>query len=247
MPNALRRAVAGLVLWSLMVGLAAAQVTVPSGSTLTIPPGGTLDLGCTPLNVQGNLLVGAGQVTQAAGIGIAASGVLNGGSGTVNVSGDWNNAGTFIAGTGTVVMSTGCAATSIQLLGDTVFNNLVITSASGGTFIIPAGHNITVNGTLTLLGTGGSPLSLISSSGQTAYIALGPGAHVVTTNATVSPGVQIGAAAVAAQGIPTLDEYGVIILSLLLAGIAARTAGRRSQVTYRMVRTDSQGDSRDAS
>ena len=214
---------------------------------MTIPSGGSLDLGCTALNVQGNLLVGAGQVNQAAGVGIAASGVLDGGSGTIGVSGTWSNSGTFIPGAGTVVISTDCTAGPIQLLGNTVFNNLTITSTTGGTFVIPAGHSITVNGTLTLLGAPGLPVSLISSSGQTAYIALGPSAHVVTTNATVSPGVQVGAPVVAAQGIPTLGEYGVLTLSLLLAGIAARTARRRSLITCRMVRTDSQGDSRNAS
>jgi hypothetical protein len=171
---------------------ASAQVTVPAGGSLSIPAGGALNLGCVDLNVQGNVaILGAGQIG-AATLSIAAAGILQGGSGTITVGGNWINLGSFVAGSGTVVLTGGCATGAVQLTGNSIFSNLALTSATGRTFVIPAGHRITVRGVLTLQGVPGLPIQLVSSSAQIAFIALGGGAQLIATNATVSPSVQIG-------------------------------------------------------
>lgn len=247
MAIAMRGALLGLVGLLSLVGTAFGEMTVPVGSTVTVPGGGGLDLGCLALTIQGNVVVGGGQISQAAPLDIATTGVLDGGSGNIGVGGNWNNAGTFIPGSGTVVISNGCGSAQVQLTGNTVFNNLTLTSTNGGIFVIPTGHSITVNGRLTLQGVPGQSIRLISSSGQTAYVTLGPGAQVVPLYAMVQADVQIGAGTGGAQGIPTLGEYGLLILALLLGGSAA-IQGRAGQSlkTCRMVRIETQGESHDA-
>ncbi|MFZ1545993.1 MAG: IPTL-CTERM sorting domain-containing protein [Candidatus Nitrotoga sp.] len=188
---------------------------------MTIPTGATFDLGCTNIDAQGSLLMDSGQIINADSIGIGVLGVLEGGSGSISVGGNWDNSGTFIPGTSTVVFADGCSVTPAQLTGNTTFHNLTLISTNGRTFVFPAGSNITVNGTLTLQGAPGLPIQLVSSSGQAAVIALGPNAQVVRSNANASPNVQIGAIS-SATAIPTLNEYGLMILALLLAAMAAR-------------------------
>ena len=215
-----------LVVLALTLGSSAlAQVNVPVGATINVPAGGSMNLGCVALNVLGSFNLNSGQVSNTGDVSIGAGGNLNGGQGTLSVSGNWSNSGTFIAGTGTVIFTDGCAAGPLQITGSSVFNNLTLGSGNGRTFVIPAGANITVNGVLTLQGTSGQPITLVSSSGQLAIINLGPSAQVTSNFANVSSNVQIGAAA-SVQGIPTLSEYGLIILSLLMAG-SALWQGRR--------------------
>ena len=212
---------AALALAASLNGIAFAQLVVPTGATINVPPGGTLSLGCGALNVQGAFNVSSGQVSNAGSVSIGGTGTVNGGSGTINLSGNWSNSGSFVPGTGSVVITDGCAAGQIEITGTTVFNNLTLTSTNGRTFVLPPGANITVNGTLTLQGTAGQPIQLISASGQTAVVNLGPQAQVVRNFATVPGTVQIGAAVAASpQAIPTLSEYGMMILSLLLAATA---------------------------
>jgi hypothetical protein len=223
MSHTFRRALLGFFLL-LPVPYASAALVVPSGASLSIPSGGGLDLGCTDLDLQGDLSVGPGQISQAASVGIGAAGTLDGGSGSITLGGDWNNAGTFVPGTGTVILADGCGSLPAQLAGNTIFHNLTLISGSGRTFVVPAGSHITVTGTLTLQGTPGMPIQLTSSGPQTAVISLGPDAEVVRSYATVPPTVQIGAVDPTAA-IPTLDEYGLAGLALLLAGLAARRIG----------------------
>ena len=186
-----RYALLGLCL-SQMEQAAIAQVTVPAGGSMSIPAGGSLNLGCLDFNVLGNVsILGAGQIS-AATLSIAAAGVLQGGAGTITVGGNWINLGSFVAGSGTVFLTGSCATGSVQLTGNTIFSSLTLTSATGRTFVIPAGHRITVRGVLTLQGIPGLPIQVVSASAQIAFIALGGAAQLVSTNATVSPGVQIG-------------------------------------------------------
>ena len=243
--TSLRNALIGFFFLLPIAEPAAAQVTIPPGGSLSIPAGASLNLGCTDLNVQGNVSVGAGQISQAATIGITSSGVLDGGSGTISVGGNWNNFGTFVPDSSTVIFTDGCSTAPVQLTGNTVFNNLTLTSTNGRTFVIPAGHSITVNGTLTLQGLPGLPIQLVSSSGQTAFVTLGAGAQLVASNATVQPGVLIGAANI--EPIPTLGAYGLFILALLLAAIAAKQGfGGQSPLARRAARIESRGDIRNA-
>ena len=210
-----RLCLAALLCVSLNSG-AFAQVTVPVGGTINVGSG-SMNLGCAALNVLGTFNLNSGQVSNTGDVTIFAGGTLDGGQGTLSVSGNWSNSGTFIPGTGTVIFTDGCALGPLQITGTTVFNNLTLTSSNGRTFVIPAGANITVNGTLTLQGTSGQPIALASSSAQLAIINLGPTAQVIRNFANVNGNVQIGAAP-SVQGVPTLSEFGLIILALLMAG-----------------------------
>ena len=188
--RSLRRALLAL-LWLPLAQHAVAQITIPAGASMTIPAGGSINLGCLDFNVQGIVDVGAGQIS-VANLSIAAVGILQGGSGTITVGGNWTNLGSFFAGSGTVFLTGVCATGSVQLTGHTIFNNLTLTSATGRTFVIPAGHGTTVRGVLTLQGVPGLPINVVSSSAQIAFIGLGGAAQLVSTNATVSSRVQIG-------------------------------------------------------
>jgi len=214
----LRHLLAAVVVAVGFAGPVSAQVTVPPGGSIVVPTGGAMNLGCNALIVQGTFDVGTGQVSNTGNVNIDTAGTLNGGAGTLGVSGNWSNGGTFNAGTGTVLFSDGCAAGPLSLTGTTVFNNLTLSSASGRNFVIPAGSNITVNGTLTLQGAPGQPISLTSSSGQTAIINLGPMAQVIRNDISLN-NVQIGAIP-AIPTIPTLSEYGLMLLAMLMAGSA---------------------------
>jgi hypothetical protein len=213
----LRRLCTGLLLAVAASTTAFAQFTVPAGATFDVPPGGNLGLACVPLNVQGTLNVNSGQISNAGNTSITAGGTLNGGSGTLTVAGDWSNSGSFNAGTGSVVFLDSCLGTPAVLTGNTVFRNLTLSSATGRSIVLPAGANITVTGTLTIQGAPGLPVQLVSSSGAPATINLAPGATVVNNFSLVAGNVFIGAppAAVVAS-IPTLDQFGLALLALLM-------------------------------
>lgn len=169
---------------------AQAATVIPSGSTMTVP-GVALDLACTDLLVQGTLNVGLAQINQSTTVTIAGGGLLSAGQGTINVGGDWNNSGSFIAGTSTVVLSDICGNPTGQLSGNTTFYNLTLTSSLGKQFIFPAGTNIVVTGTLTLQGVPGNPIRLLSPSGQNINITLAPGAQLIISNAQLGPNVTL--------------------------------------------------------
>lgn len=189
---------------------------VGSGATTTLASSPTLDLNCNDFAINGQFLTGPGTVQDANDVAINSGGTLDGGSGVINVDGDWTNNGTFIPGTSTVQLLGACTGSPVVLTGQTTFCHLDL-SGAGITYTIPAGRNITVNCSLTL----GSNPDLQSSSGQTAYITLGPQASyngpssvdnvVITRNGLSST-----------APIPTLSEYGLIALILLLGGLVAR-------------------------
>jgi hypothetical protein len=210
---------AALALSALLNSVAFAQLTVGAAATVSLPPSGLLGMGCNALHVQGMFDVNAAQVNNSGNISIGTTGTLNGGSGTINLSGNWSNNGSFLPGSGSVVFTDGCATGQIQITGTTVFNNLTLTSNNGRTFVLPVGPSVTVNGTLTLQGTAGQPVQLISASSQTAVVNLGPQANVIRNFATVASNVQIGALG-APQSIPTLSDFSLVILALLLAATA---------------------------
>lgn len=186
-----------------------------------------MDMGCLSVEVEGSLNIIAGQFSTTSNLNVAGTGTFNGGSGVLAVGGDLSSTGTFNAGNGTVALTDGCTGNTSQLSGTMVFQNLTLSSATGRTFVIPAGTNITVLGTLTLQGAPGQNIQLVSSGGGTAVINLAPGATVNQSFASVAGNVQIGGAAVATS-IPTLSEYGLMLLALLM-GMAAFWRHRRSR------------------
>ncbi|WP_289241766.1 hypothetical protein [Delftia sp.] len=123
--------------------------------------------------------------------------------------------GSLNAGNNTIELRDGRdPGSTSQLSGTLVVQNLTIKSSTGRTFVLPVGANITVLGTLTVEGVPGQPVVLQAASGTAVLINLGPGATVVRTNATVPATVQTGAGpSVSAAAIPTLNEYGLMLLS----------------------------------
>lgn len=211
---------------------ALAQVNVPLGGTVNVPSGGSMNLGCTALNVQGAFNVNSGQVASISDVSIGNTGNLNGGSGSMRVSGNWNNSGTFVPGSGSVVFTDGCAGGSVQFSGTTVFNNLTL-SSTGRNFVFPAGSLVTVTGTLTLQGTPGSPITLFSA-GIRSTLVMAPGSQLVSSDANGYHLDQNGNVIIEPPGIPTLSEYGLMMLSMLMAGAAlwrGRGAKRKNQHT----------------
>lgn len=219
MSLSITRFCAGLFLMAVLSGQALAQFVVPVGATFNVPAGSTLNLGCSALDVQGTFNLNSGQVASAGNVTIAASGTVNG-QGTISVGGNWTNSGNFAPSSGTVTFLDGCNAGPTVIAGNTIFNNLTLTSSNGRTFTLPAGSNITVNGILTLQGVAGQPISIVSSSGQPVIINLGATATVVSSFANIASNVQIGAALpTRTTAVPTLSNLSLAILAMLLAAM----------------------------
>lgn len=230
MKSMLRRLAAMAALCCGMVAPAWAQFTIPAGSSFDVP-GGSIDMGCLPVQVDGALNIMAGQFATSSSLSVTGTGTFNGGGGQLTVGGDLSNTGTFNAGAGSVILTDGCIGNTSQLSGNLVFQNLTLSSTTGRTFVIPAGTNITVLGSLTLQGAPGQNIQLVSSGGGTAVINLGPGAVVNRTFTTLAGNVQIGGAP-AATNIPTLNEYGLMLMALLM-GMAALWHQRRNSAIPR--------------
>ncbi len=106
-------ALAALSALGLAAPAPAAQVTVGSGSSLDLGTG-SLDLGCADLTVAGTLSAGTAGFTQARDVTIDPTGLVNGNSATLAVAGDWDNAGTFNAGTSNVQGSSSTDFVDVQ-------------------------------------------------------------------------------------------------------------------------------------
>lgn len=202
-------------------GPAAAQsFVVGSGNSVDVADGGSIDLDCAPLDVRGVLNLNAGQFSTGSDVAIAGGGVVNGGHGTLRVGGELSNDGTFNAQAGSVVMNDGCIGTASRISGSFVFENLTFTSRTARTLLLPAGTQITVLHLLTVEGEPGRIVHVAATGGGEAVIQLGPQATVASSFATVVS-VRIGVATDATQAIPSLSEYGLMALSMLLAVIGA--------------------------
>lgn len=232
MKSIFRRMAASVALCCGLVAPAWSQFVLGAGGSIDMSAGGSWDLVCTSVQIEGDLNVGIGQFSTASSLNVAGTGVFNGGSGLLSVGGNLSSSGTFNPQTGSVLLTDGCIGNTSQLSGTMVFRNLTLSSTTGRTFVIPAGTNITVLGTLTLQGTSGQSIQLISSGGGTAVINLGPSATVNRSFANVAGNVQIGAAAIA-NNIPTLGEYALMLLALLM-GMAALWHHRRSAPATRV-------------
>ncbi len=140
----------------------ASVVTVGSGASVDLGTG-SLDLGCADLTVGGTLSAGTSGFTQARDVTIDPTGVVNGSSATLEVAGDWDNAGSFNAGTSTVQLVDGCGLASAVIAGDTTFANLDMTTTSGFLYSFTAGSTQTVTSLLTLPGAAGNLLTIRST------------------------------------------------------------------------------------
>lgn len=140
---------------------------VGKGSSLDLGTG-SLALGCADLNVLGGLSAGKLGFTQARDLTIGPAGTLNGDSAILELSGDWDNMGSFVAGTSTVRMVDGCGLLSAVVNGDSAFHDLEIVTAAGKQVTFTAGSTQTVAGAFTATGAAGNLLKIRSTVGGSA-------------------------------------------------------------------------------
>ena len=126
---------------------AEAQLTIGSGAMLNLGTG-TLDLGCQSLSVAGTFVAGSGTLDQSLDVTIPVGGILNGETGTLNVGGNWDNGGTFNAGSGTVNFVDDCGQTVATIGGDSTFATLNLNTTLGKTYELESGTTQTVSGSI---------------------------------------------------------------------------------------------------
>ncbi len=126
------------------------NLSIYSGST------GTVTMTNTDLTINGNVTIAAGTTLD-----------NTSNNRNITLAGNWNNSGTFAAGTGTVTLN---GSTAQSITGTNAFNNLTIAKATGNVTLTGTGTT-TVNNNLSL--TNGS---IISSSSH--LLALGSSAII---------------------------------------------------------------------
>ncbi|MBN8556832.1 MAG: IPTL-CTERM sorting domain-containing protein [Proteobacteria bacterium] len=158
----LRRAVIAVSL--LVAATAHADYVVPAGATVGLG-GGSIDLGCTDVIVDGTLDLQGGTLTNVRHVQIGAGGNLLLGGGSASLAGNWSNTGAFNAGTGAVniIDDVACAPGSL-VSGNTTFYALNISSNTGKLVQFVAGSTQTVQSSLTLTGTAANPLRIESTT-----------------------------------------------------------------------------------
>lgn len=116
-------------------------VTVVSGTTYA--PGGSIT--AKDLNIQG---------------------VVTAPSATISLKRNFNNAGTFTAGSGTVAFIDGSQTSTVY--GSSTFNNFTV-AVAGKNVDFEAGTTTTINGVLTATGIDGSPVVFDSTTGSSSW------------------------------------------------------------------------------
>jgi hypothetical protein len=149
---------------ALSTAASAAEFAVGAGASVDLGTG-SLNLGCTDLTVTGTLSAGTAGFTGGRDVTIDPAGTVHGNSGTLQLSGDWDNAGTFNAGTSSVALIDGCSLLSASVFGNSTFNDLQIVSALAKLMSFEAGSTTTVSGDLTLAGQSGALLQIRSTAG----------------------------------------------------------------------------------
>ncbi|MFC1749707.1 beta strand repeat-containing protein [Pseudomonadota bacterium] len=120
----------------------------------------------------GNLTLDANATLDATGtnygvtaVDITINGTYTAQGSTITFSGNWDNNGTFTAGTSSVVLN----GASQQLYGSATFNDLTKSVTSAATLTFEAGQTTTIGGAVTLNGASGQLLTLASSTGSSAW------------------------------------------------------------------------------
>jgi hypothetical protein len=163
-------AICAIALLALSGPAMAGTFTVGSGASLDLGTG-SLALGCADLDVMGTFSAGTVGFTEGRDVTITPSGVVNGDSGLLQLSGDWDNTGSFVAGTSTVRVVDGCSLLSGVVNGSTTFNNLELTTALGRQVSFTAGSTQTVTGAFTALGAANNLLKIRSTlDGSAAFM-----------------------------------------------------------------------------
>lgn len=162
----------------------AAGIAVPAGASVQTN-GGAIDTAGGSLLVDGYFALGGGTLSGLDAVRIALGGVADFGSGLATLSGDWENRGTFTAGSSRVQLRDGLAAAS-AILGTSQFASLSLVSASGKRYRFESGRTQSVTGTLQITGNG-PPIQVdVTTSGTVAFLNLATGGTQVIANVGVS-------------------------------------------------------------
>jgi hypothetical protein len=240
------RAALGIAVSAAAVALLLLAGVTPAGASgLSIGAGSTMRLGDAVLALGCNNLQ------------IEPAGTLQAQASTISLAGNWDNRGTFDAGTGTVRFEDGCVPNPSSIGGNNTFFDLRIISSTGKTVRFEAGATQSVLDGLTLMGAPGDLLVIRSSiPGQRAFLDLGPGASQLidyvnvadnaATGQDLAPGpapaahsidsgnstgwflVAAAAAAAAAPAVSGIGLAGAVLLLLAVARTALRRASRES-------------------
>jgi hypothetical protein len=152
----------------------AAGVTVQPGAKISLG-GGSGNLGCNDLIIQGDLDLGNGSLILE-NVDIAA-GTLNADAGNILLAGDWSNGGQFMASTSQVDVIDGCGNSTATISGDNTFYGFSAGSSAGKKLQIEAASQQTFLGSLGLNGVNGMLLMIRSTSpGSQAFFNLVPSA-----------------------------------------------------------------------
>jgi hypothetical protein len=246
----MKRAAFAIVATALVLGFAArasaGTVTVGSNSTFDLGTG-SLALGCADLAVAGTLTAGTVGFSAARDVAINPGGTMNGNSALLSLSGNWDNSGTFNAGTSTVQMVDGCALFSGVISGNTTFANLSMNTSTAKQVSITASSTQSVTGLLTLIGTLGNRLKIRSTLAGTAAIFNVTGssnvAFVDVQDNNALPGNDISLPANSLKGsntpgwlqgisVPLLGPVGIALLSLLLLVSGQRWLSRSTRAGH---------------
>ena len=156
-PSLRRLRASALAAVYLFVGAAAlnvanADIIVPSGGSVALG-GSNDDLGFTDVTVAGTLLLQNGSLRNVRNLTIAPGGSVVAGSGAITLSGNWDNAGSFSAGSGAVhfVDAPACAGSTIS--GSSTFATLSLVSTCGKLYRFAVGSNQTIGTLFTVGGT----------------------------------------------------------------------------------------------
>jgi len=230
-----------------------ATITIGSGSAINFADA-AISLGCSDLVVSGQAGATSAAISAVANLNLV-GGVFAPAAAEVSLGGNFFDAGTFTPGTSRVNIVDACGSGSSTLSGATGFYDLVVTTATGKQLILPAGLVQSVMHTLTLQGTAGNMLQVISSaSGQQALLNVSAGAMQTiayvnardnqASGAAIAPGAAAtynsvdggnllnwftgAAAATTAVAAPLLDKAGrAVLLAGLLAAAWAALLRRR--------------------
>lgn len=158
-------------------------IQVGSGGSFSLGAG-QLDLAGGDLRIDGQFDV-AGATVRNVGT-VVINGGLDGGTGRLEVWGNWINRGSFSAGGGEIQLLDSVGQPS-QILGQSIFSSLSLTSTAGGRFVFESGAEQRVVGTLTILGLDGMPIQVESTAPpQPAFLWLDPNGAQSISNVGVS-------------------------------------------------------------
>lgn len=162
---------------------AQADVAVPSGASLQLA-GGRLDLAGGDVFIGGALGLGSGELRGVGALRILAGGSADFGSGVATLAGDWENRGSFTAGSSRVELRDGPAVS--QILGTTQFANLSLVSLTGKRYRFESGFTQRVGANLQITGTGPAIQVDVTAPGSVAFLDLLPGGSQNIANVGVS-------------------------------------------------------------